>query len=482
MRRREQNLRRRHRTVSVTEPRRRVLAPGIARHISRSVHANDTPIGDMDIQALAAPTTRPAAMDGAFRDAVPEPGPEGGWLVSRNCPLGGGGPRINLVLLHPSVGVALVDFAPKDTDAVGRFRSALDGRRFSAVFGGYPPTVRAILPTDRLSDLGRILAEEFKKQPPLSLACGDAWIRSARAAIEAEAPVRAPEPLRSRRLRAFPWRTAALAVTAGGLVGAFVALLAPPGRGPENPAGPAGAVPTAAAPDTGTDALAGAEPGNGGLTASDVRAALASADPAIGAGAEVAPKPQEAGNAAPPPPPASEGRPDAPPEAVRAAALLPPDPQPASNVEPTPDGPVAAAEPPPRLPTAAPPPEPERPPAAVAAAGGASPEPPPPAPVGGRAPRPSHPLSGKAHPDASGAAAAADPRPAPKRPAVPAEAPSRPATQAVATTGRRTALPATPAEPGGGGRCGAILARAMVGGTLSDDDREYLRRGCDRRG
>ena len=36
-----------------------------------------------------------------------------GWLVLRDCPLGGNGPPVGLALLHPKIGVALVDFAPK---------------------------------------------------------------------------------------------------------------------------------------------------------------------------------------------------------------------------------------------------------------------------------------------------------------------------------------------------------------------------------
>ena len=165
-----------------------------------------------------------AALDGAA--CGPRPDLDAGWVVLRNCALGGDGPRIGLVLLHAGIGVALVDFAPSSTDAVGRLRRALDARRFPAIFGGYPPVVRVVLPADRLRDLGRVLAAEFRWQPPLALAGGDAWVRTARAAIEADLPVADPERAllaARRRHGAVRWRAAALAVVAGGAVGALMA-------------------------------------------------------------------------------------------------------------------------------------------------------------------------------------------------------------------------------------------------------------------
>src|SRR3712207_4751599 len=75
-----------------------------------------------------------------------------GWLVLRDCPLGGNGPPVGLALLHPKIGVALVDFAPTPADAAERFRRALDARRFPANFGGYPPIARVVLPADRLPE------------------------------------------------------------------------------------------------------------------------------------------------------------------------------------------------------------------------------------------------------------------------------------------------------------------------------------------
>jgi hypothetical protein len=186
----------------------------------------------MDTLTAGVPpdSTRRAAFDGAMVGAVPELGP--GWVALRNCALGGGGPRVGLVLLHPSVGVALVDVVPKATDAAARLRRALDARRFPAIFGGYPPVARVVLPAERFPDLGRILDAEFEAQPPLALAGGDGWVRTARAALESELPVAAPERLRTKRPRRFRWRPVVLAggASAAALVFGVGAALARPRR------------------------------------------------------------------------------------------------------------------------------------------------------------------------------------------------------------------------------------------------------------
>jgi hypothetical protein len=375
-----------------------------------------------------------------------------GWLVLRDCPLGGAGPRVGLVLLHPDVGVAFVDFSPKATDAAARLRCALDARRFPAIFGGYPPEARAVLPADRQSDLGRVLAAEFKAQPPLALAGGDAWVRSACAAIEAEDPAAVPDSLRARR-RAFPWRPAALAGTAGGLVALLMVALGLSGPGPGNPAGPSvfsDAAPGIARPTPQKAASPGQD-----MTEQDVLAALASANPATAAGGEVASESPEAEAEPAPVAAASEAR-SGPPSA------------PAPTTSEPAHAPVhAALEAVPPLPAAA----------AVAAVDAFLPA--PPAPAGTFVPQPQAALPKRAPPAAP---ASAEARPAQKRPAALAEALPRPRTPSTATSGPPLALFAPLAEAGSGGRCGAILARAMVGEALSDDDREHLRRGCRPRG
>ena len=411
----------------------------------------------MDTTTAGVPTTTSPhrTFDGATRDAAPEPEADPGWLVLRNCALGDDGPRVGLVLVHPSIGVALVDFAREATDAVGRLRRAFDARRFPAIFGGYPPVARAVLPAVRLPDLGRILAAQFKAQPPLALAGGDAWVRTARAAIEAERPIAAPEPLRARKRRGLPWRTAALTVLAGASVCALVAaMLVLPRRGSEEPARrafaavtaqgiapgfPLGTVPESedptpdtpsalsspaknavtalsAAPHPGPEAVPAGEE----FTALEVLAALLPAEPAAGAGGEVAADPHTS---------------ESPPTPTAALGENPPEPT------PVPVAPAASSD---RAIWQAPP-------------------------------------SATAVLDASDAAFKT--RSPARRAAVPVDASSRsPPSQAPASGGPRAVLPATPAEAGDGRRCRDIVARATAEGVLSDEDKAYLRRGCQGRG
>ena len=449
------------------------------------------------LTAGVPPTTNPrTAPDGAARGAIPDLGP--GWIMLRNCALGGGGPRVSLALLHPGVGIALVDSVPKQTDAVTRLLRALDARRFPAIFGSYPPIVRVVLPSDRSSELGHVLAEAFGAQPPLAQAGGDAWIGTARAAIEAELPVAAPELLRRpRQHRAFPWRAAVLAAVVGGCAAAALALVfALPGHdGPRDASRRPAFLASAAAPGVvASDSSPEAAPVGDEFTALDVAAALTSAEP--GAGARTAsgsPMPWSAPTATTA---TDERRPEPVPLAPATASVH--QPQPAPPVTAATQGTPEAA------------PEPQTP-ASVAGttlatgpeqAGGAPaatsttsedvPELTPPAPV--MAETPAAPVAGSdpapefappqftppataAFPNA--ADAVAEPRPLPKRAAPPPpDAPARTAAaQAPATVGRRAPLPV--AEAGGaGGRCREILVRATMGGALSDGDKEFLRRGC----
>jgi hypothetical protein len=282
--------------------------------------------------------------------AVPELGP--GWVALRNCALGGGGPRVGLVLLHPSVGVALVDVVPKATDAAARLRRALDARRFPAIFGGYPPVARVVLPAERFPDLGRILDAEFEAQPPLALAGGDGWVRTARAALESELPVAAPERLRTKRPRRFRWRPVVLA--GGASAAALVLASALPWRDRGGPVH--SAMVAAVAPSAASDLpLPEAAPADRDFTAQDVAAALTSAERAAastGAPQGAPPAAVVAGGnrpeAAPPPPDAGTGTTTAtgPQESGGApTAMDSGEPPPAPVVAAAPTAPPAAAAP-----------------------------------------------------------------------------------------------------------------------------------------
>ncbi len=436
----------------------------------------------MDTATGEAPPASPrAAFDGVARDAVPDLGL--GWVVLRNCALGGG-PRVGLVLMHPNVGVALVDVVPREIDAEGRFLRALDARRFPAIFGGHPPVARVVLRTDRLRDLGRVLEEAFEALPPLALAGGDGWVRTARAAAEAEMPVAAPERRRAKRRRAFPWRPVALATAGAASAAALFLVSAWPGR--DRGALPGAGVVVAMAAGFASDLLPEAAPVDDDLTAPDVAAALMSAERHAGVEAALEPAPTSASAAATaagggsPEPAEPTGRDQrlghaSPAAALPAAAEAAPEPAPADAGA----GATAAAGPQESggAPTAAATDgaEPSAPIAAAAA--------PVPSVVGAARPTRDAPPPAAQPPDAPAARAAVEPRSPPKRVALTsADTPPRPFPQAAATGNRRAAPAAAPvAESGGMGRCREILLRATMGDALSGSDKEVLRRGCQPR-
>jgi hypothetical protein len=526
-----------------------------------------------------------AATEDAPRRPMPELGL--GWLVLRDCALGGGGPRVKLALLHPNVGVALVDADGTAPDAEDRLRRALDARRFPAIFGDYPPIVRVVLPASRSGELGRVLAAEFEARPPLALAGGDAWIGTARAAVEAELPVAVPVAVsgrhpRTRQRRRAPWRTAAVLATVGGISAAVLALVHElPAAGPggaaspaimasaaepgsetppeDNRFGPLDTAGTPASPQTPAGVPGAASPakvqnttdptgpaktpstadatGPAKIPSAPTVVAAAAADghrpeptpatapahegasqpnriplaagfpgvpgavqrpPAASAGETVAIGPQEAGGAGT----TTALRPQ---ETERVSAPLAAGEE---RVEPLPTMAAAGQErvgpPPAPLATgeeeAEPAPAPAaagqdrtEPPPTIASAAGQERLDPPPAPLAALIPavppavfdRPTQPAPPPVVFD--GAGAAAEPRPSPKRAAALTDLPARPAPQTPpASGGRKPAAPAaaTPAgEAGGnGGRCREILVRATMGGSLSEGDREFLRRGCQPRG
>lgn len=165
-----------------------------------------------------------------------------GWLVLRDCLIGGGSP-VDLALLHPKIGVALVNFADAKADASDRFRRALDARRFPAIFGGYPPIVRAVVPADRLADLGQILSAQFRAEPPPSLQGGDAWVPTARAALEARPAADGPASPGVREQDVASWRMALVVVASAASVAVMAAVaVIPPPQGPAGVPAPETAV------------------------------------------------------------------------------------------------------------------------------------------------------------------------------------------------------------------------------------------------
>jgi hypothetical protein len=123
-------------------------------------------------------------------------GLESGWAMLPRAVIGGSGAApiiIDVVLLHPRRGVAMLEVPPHWTpDASARLRHRLAQAQFSAIFPGFLPVVHAPLQRDALDGLPQLLARAFAAQPPLELAGGNAWMTAAQRALQAEMPGPAP--------------------------------------------------------------------------------------------------------------------------------------------------------------------------------------------------------------------------------------------------------------------------------------------------
>jgi hypothetical protein len=120
-----------------------------------------------------------------------------GWLQLCGCALGEAGGRtvrVDCVLAHPAIGVALVDIAPPagpaappDDDAVRlllRRRLADAGFDAGGPFAGVLPVVRVRLPPDGLHGLIAALHAAFRREPARSVPGGYAWVGALRRALE----------------------------------------------------------------------------------------------------------------------------------------------------------------------------------------------------------------------------------------------------------------------------------------------------------
>jgi hypothetical protein len=106
-----------------------------------------------------------------------------GWLCGRDCEIvarpGDLPMRIELVLMHPALGIALLDTEGREEiseDREGALRARLAQARFSAIFGGRLPIIQGSVTPAELPSLPEILTREFQSMPPLTLGGGEAWI------------------------------------------------------------------------------------------------------------------------------------------------------------------------------------------------------------------------------------------------------------------------------------------------------------------
>ncbi|WP_135468224.1 hypothetical protein [Crenalkalicoccus roseus] len=197
--------------------------------------------------------------------------------------------HIDLLLLHPTRGVVLLERAPRWTPlAPSRFFHALDRLGFRRACPGYLPLVHLPLRPEAAEALPRLMAERLRGQPPLSLRCPpERWMALVRQAVVA------PRTGARRRRLAL-----------GGVAAAALAALAALWHGP-------GQRPPPAEPPLRLAARAGAEPPIL-MTAAARLAAMPEAEapplPAPGAlpgiaaaGAALSEGPQRAGETPPPP-------------------------------------------------------------------------------------------------------------------------------------------------------------------------------------
>lgn len=207
----------------------------------------------MSTSAETSPAPFSGHADDALSHAVLTMRP--GWIALRGCVLDAGDAApvpVRYALLHPQVGIALLDVVPGRTTphAPDHLRRALDAVAFHAEFGCIPPILYFCTPVRVLPDVGYLLEHEFSRQPPSPLPRGDAWVAAAQAILSAQRlpPPRQlanrvdDQPLRhalpawqhparrfggGARLLAGFWGFAALTVGGGAL---FLQFLGPPER------------------------------------------------------------------------------------------------------------------------------------------------------------------------------------------------------------------------------------------------------------
>ncbi|MFZ4405955.1 MAG: hypothetical protein ACOYOH_01375 [Paracraurococcus sp.] len=159
-------------------------------------------------------------------------GLEAGWVVLPRAVIGGAGEApvtIDIVLLHPARGIALLEAAPRWTPgAPARLRRRLALAQFAAIFPGHLPILHLPLQRDALEGLPPCLAAAFAQEAPLDLPGGDAWMAVVQRALLAPAAATGTATRRRGRMAGL----AGLALTAA--LGAAFLLLRPAGA-PEGP-------------------------------------------------------------------------------------------------------------------------------------------------------------------------------------------------------------------------------------------------------
>ena len=118
-----------------------------------------------------------------------------GWLCLQDCNLSGQLNRplvMPFVLMHPDVGVVLIDVAPaSNPDAEAVLRRRLEAAHFESIFPGFLPILHLRLDRADLPSTEAILRDAFASRPPLSVPAGDGWVSVVRRALLPRDPSRA---------------------------------------------------------------------------------------------------------------------------------------------------------------------------------------------------------------------------------------------------------------------------------------------------
>lgn len=187
---------------------------------------------------------------------------ENGWRLLTNCRLGGN--TIQIVLIRPAAGVALIEIEPVWTpDALDLFGALLAEADFSRRFPGHLPVIHRRMRQVDVPMLAMLLADAFLWLEPISLDLDEPWEGEIEALLKASTDahgtiVHAPADSRATSLgvatngasarpgtpssaRKTRWRAEAwAALAAAGLTGAAYLFLVPMTA---DPAAPSGVVP-----------------------------------------------------------------------------------------------------------------------------------------------------------------------------------------------------------------------------------------------
>ena len=115
------------------------------------------------------------AVDARAPDRLPD-----GWVCGRRCDVGGpvGEPVVvDYVLMHPRLGIALIDLREPIHDAAAFLLQRLEETGFNRIFAGHLPVMHGVLRDHDLPAVTDLLDAAFAELPPLTIGGGEAWVR-----------------------------------------------------------------------------------------------------------------------------------------------------------------------------------------------------------------------------------------------------------------------------------------------------------------